>query len=401
MVDRPLDASAVAGAPGSDPGGSGAPDCILVVDDDDTLCLFVSELLGRNGFTACTATTAATALAVAAEHPPSLILLDVMLPDQDGFSLCRELKAAAATADVPVIFLTAKGDDAEMVHGFAAGGVDYIVKPFEPAVLLARVRTHTTLARLSRGLAETLAERTVRLEEANHRLRELNLEMARIEERERRRLADDLHDTTIQQLVLARILIDADPGGDTERDGRLRELVDLSLGQLRTLVFELSPPVLRQAGLYPALEWLAEGIRAQWSLPVTCALRGIPVALPESAALALFRSARELLVNAAKHARARAAAVELGFEAGEVELVVRDDGIGLDRRAPPDAEGPGGFGLRSLRSRIELLGGRLDLGGGDGGRVRIRLPLAAGGHLGSEAVESVRWMQEAPPLPGA
>lgn len=368
-----------------------APARILVIDDDATVRLHVGELLHRDGYLVEVAGNAAAGVAAARARQPELILLDVMLPDADGFALCRQLRADPATADVPVVFLTARGDGAEVLEGFAAGGVDYIVKPFDIAVLLARVRTHSTLARLSRGLAAALAERTARLEQANRRLREVNLELAMVEERERRRLAEALHDTTIQQLVLARILLDTDlaaggpPPGDTDRrarDQRLLDLMDLSLRQLRSLVFELSPPVPHQAGLYPALLWLADDLTARWGLPITCSLEGVIGPMSEALTLVLFQGARELLTNAAKHADASQAEVQVRGSDGAVELWVSDDGHGFSNAtAAQPAADPArgvGFGLTNLRARVELLGGRLHVASaGHGTRARLWLPLAA------------------------
>jgi CheY-like chemotaxis protein len=159
------------------------------------------------------------------ELDPDLILLDIMLPDGDGFSVCRRLQANPDTRRIPVIFLTAKGDRDAVVRGFESGGIDYIVKPFDVEVLLARVQTQTTLSRLSRKLQQTLDERTQRLRQANHRLQELSLELARIEERQRRKLAEELHDTTIQQLVLARLLIESGQGRGGEGGSHRAQLI--------------------------------------------------------------------------------------------------------------------------------------------------------------------------------
>lgn len=357
---------------------------VLVVDDEPMIRCYVVELLRDAGYRADAVATATAALAWIDACRPALILLDVVLPDLDGLTLCRQLKADPKTADVPVIFLTAKGDDAEMVDGLEAGGVDYIVKPFNRSVLLARVATHTTLSRLSQGLAAALAERTAGLEDANQRLQALNLEMAMVEERERRRLAQQLHDTTIQQLVLARMLLDGLTGDGAGRDKRLRELVDCSLRQLRTVVFELSPPLLHQSRLGAALDWLAEMLEAQWDLPIACEVCGHERPLPEDTALILFQGARELLVNAAKHARATALEMTVRYDSRGVEIEVSDDGIGLDQGQLDDSAAPafdsagGGFGLYNLRFRVERLGGRVDIAAGSPGtRVRLTVPLDA------------------------
>jgi signal transduction histidine kinase len=163
--------------------------------------------------------------------------------------------------------------------------------------------------------------------------------------------------------------------------GRVGPLLDLSLGQLRTLVFELSPPVLYQAGLFAALDWLAGQLGGHWPVGYRCRLEGEPVALPDDLKVILFQGARELMTNVGRHARARTCAVVLSFERGVLRLAVEDDGVGIDAAPPP---GPaqdrdrvrgagGGFGLFSLRSRIELLGGGLQVRRGEAGGTRATL----------------------------
>jgi len=362
-----------------------SPAEILVVDDDEATRVFVAGLLRQQGYAVAAAANGADALAAARERRPDLILLDVMLPDADGFALCRQLRASPATDRIPVIFLTAKGDEPEIVRGFESGGVDYIVKPFAVTVLLARVRTHVTLSQLSRGLYTALDERSERLQQANRRLRELNVEMATVEERQRRQLAQQLHDTTIQQLVLARILVE----GDADLTQRREQLVGLlmdSIKQLRSLVFELSPPLLREGGLYQALAWLAEDMREQWGLDVVCEPCGAVPVLADALAVTLFQGTRELLINAAKHAEATRAVLRVSCDGELLSISVSDDGRGFDPQVLGDrvADRPlgtgaagAGFGLDSLRSRMELLGGRLELANarvrGAEARLEIRL----------------------------
>lgn len=350
---------------------------LLVVDDDPVMARLVCDQLESAGYGTRAATTGADARARLAAEPFDLVLLDVGLPDEDGYALCRHLKGRPELGDLPVIFLTAHGSEHEVLRGFEAGGVDYVVKPFKLQVLLARVNTHTTLARLSRNLQASLDERTASLRQAHRRMRELDSEMALAEERERRRLADRLHDTTIQQLVLARILLDRSPG-NLETLGRIEGLLDESLAQLRSLIFELSPPMLYRCGLAEALAWLADQFAARWPVRFRFRAEGSAVPLPEDLRVTLFQGARELMTNVGRHSRARNCEVELSFDAGFLALTVADDGIGADvrRRGASPALGGGGYGLFSLGSRIELIGGTLELAQRQGGgtRATLRVP---------------------------
>jgi formate hydrogenlyase transcriptional activator len=158
---------------------------VLVVDDDAASLSALFECLRRAGYRVLVAQDGASAIERAENGRPALILLDVMMPDMDGFTTCRHLKRNAATADIPVLFLTALTDTAEKLNGFAAGAVDYLTKPFQWEEVLARVRTHLRLREAERELVAAnaslelrVAERTRELESA---LDELERLRARLE----------------------------------------------------------------------------------------------------------------------------------------------------------------------------------------------------------------------------
>jgi len=111
---------------------------ILVVDDDQRLCRLVARYLQREGYEARTAISAAEMRVALREDDPDLVILDLILPDGDGFELAREL---LAQSDVAIIILTGKTDTVDKVVGLEIGADDYITKPFEPRELLARVRS--------------------------------------------------------------------------------------------------------------------------------------------------------------------------------------------------------------------------------------------------------------------
>src|SRR6516165_5819122 len=118
---------------------------VLIVDDTPTNIAVVSGVL-KDSFRVKIATNAEKALAIAnSADKPDLILLDVMMPDMDGFEVCRKLKANPDTREIPIIFLTAKTDAVDEVKGFEVGAADYIHKPFSPPIVLARVKTQLAL----------------------------------------------------------------------------------------------------------------------------------------------------------------------------------------------------------------------------------------------------------------
>ncbi|MFO1461783.1 MAG: adenylate/guanylate cyclase domain-containing protein [Verrucomicrobiota bacterium] len=123
---------------------------ILVVDDTPANIQTLAAILKEQGYQLSVATNGRQALEVVARVRPDLILLDVMMPEMDGFEACRRLKETLVWRDIPVIFLTAKTETADLVKGFELGAVDYVGKPFNAHELLARVNTHLTIDRLRR-----------------------------------------------------------------------------------------------------------------------------------------------------------------------------------------------------------------------------------------------------------
>jgi signal transduction histidine kinase/DNA-binding response OmpR family regulator len=127
---------------------------ILIVDDEPAIRVGLEELLTAEGYTVACASTGAEAMTKAAELTPDLIMLDVMMPDMDGFAVCRRLRADALLAEAPIIMVTALADHDSRLRGFEAGADDYISKPIDIHELLARVRTTTRLNRYRRLLTE-------------------------------------------------------------------------------------------------------------------------------------------------------------------------------------------------------------------------------------------------------
>ena len=125
---------------------------VLIVDDSLTNLSFLSAILENAGYAVLTASSGSGALKEAAQRHPGLILLDVDMPDMDGFEVCRRLKKHASTRSIPVIFISAMDEVRDKIRGFESGGVDYITKPFQFEEVMARVRTHLTLYHLQQEI---------------------------------------------------------------------------------------------------------------------------------------------------------------------------------------------------------------------------------------------------------
>ncbi len=130
-----------------------AKEKILVVDDEEDILELVKYNLQKEGYQIISATTGENALTLARSQLPGMILLDLMLPGIDGLEVCKILKNDSKTLNIPIVMLTAKGDESDIVTGLELGADDYITKPFSPRVLIARVRN--VLRKIKKGAAES------------------------------------------------------------------------------------------------------------------------------------------------------------------------------------------------------------------------------------------------------
>ncbi len=146
---------------------------ILIVDDTPANLALLSDVL-KADHRVKVAVDGDKALRIAnSDPPPDLILLDIMMPGMDGYEVCRRLKAAAATRDIPVIFVTAMGEEEDETMGLELGGVDYVTKPISPAIVRARIKTHLAVSRHAHDmqrLIDTLESQAGTLEELNRTL---------------------------------------------------------------------------------------------------------------------------------------------------------------------------------------------------------------------------------------
>jgi CheY-like chemotaxis protein len=133
-------------------------DVVLIVDDVPDNLAVLHDALDESGYTVLVATHGEAALQRAAQARPDIVLLDAMMPGMDGFEVARRLKASAATAHIPIIFMTGLTDTEYLVAALAAGGVDYVTKPIKPKEVLARMNVHLHGARQARQEARQAGE---------------------------------------------------------------------------------------------------------------------------------------------------------------------------------------------------------------------------------------------------
>ena len=206
--------------------------------------------------------------------------------------------------------------------------------------------------------------------------------LIRTEAAERQKLACEVHDQVGQTLVLCRMKLGElknEFGGAPSKPalGEVCALVEAALKEARGLMAELSPPLLREMGLVAALQNLGEQQAQRYGIEVSVSAVIGRKPVPKEVAQLVFRSARELIINAGKHAAAQTVQVGLKLESSELVLTVGDDGKGFRTRRQVEAA-DGGFGLLSIRERAAYMGGGLKVSSrvGKGTRVVLRLPWA-------------------------
>ncbi|WP_321298626.1 hybrid sensor histidine kinase/response regulator [Marinifilum fragile] len=162
---------------------------ILIVDDIPENIKVLQAILSDSSYEVQYALNGKDALMLCVADSFDLILLDIMMPEMDGYEVCRYLKSKDKTKDIPIIYLTAKVDSEDIVKGFESGAQDYVTKPFNPQELIARVNTHLELKHKNESLKfmnlqleERVAARTMELQEANNELQEANLQLAKLED---------------------------------------------------------------------------------------------------------------------------------------------------------------------------------------------------------------------------
>jgi PAS domain S-box-containing protein len=272
------------------------------------------------------------------------------------------------------------------------------------AVALAKCRAEEALRQLNTALERQVAERTALAEARSRQLHALAVQLTEAEERERRRVADLLHDDLQQILASARLQLQAAQAGLPPAPllSGVEKLLEESIGKSRRLSHELSPAILHHAGLAASLEWLARQMKESHGLEVELEAGGIEERVEKPFKTFLFRSVQELLFNVVKHSQARKARVRLSCSGGQLAVTVSDSGQGFDARILDPAAGQAiGSGLLSIRERLLAIGGSLEVESapGAGSRLTLTFPPAPPGAGASGKPRSPRRRPPSLPLP--
>jgi PAS domain S-box-containing protein len=251
--------------------------------------------------------------------------------------------------------------------------------------LTGRKEAEEALQQLNEKLEARVAKRTAALAEATETLKELSIELVQAEERERTRIAGELHDQVGQTLLLAKMKLDMLAHRSTRSYGRqvaaeIAVLIEKTIQDIRSLTFRMRPPVLDTAGIETALEWLCSAIEADYALRIEFRYDRAPKPLTDEARYSLYMAVRELLLNVVKHAGVSSACLALETIAEQLVVRVSDTGSGFE---PRDAQEGGtickGFGLFNVRHRIVRMGGDcvIESATGRGTVATLTVPLSA------------------------
>jgi len=264
-----------------------------------------------------------------------------------------------------------------LLHSFL--GVSLIFALFLAGVLAERERAQQALRRANDRLELRVTERTALAEHRAAQLRKLVFQLAHSEQHERERIGRLLHDNLQQILVAAKLQLGVlrartNEKGALESITRVDEHLTESLDSLRTLSSELYPAVLHEAGLGPALEWLARHTRNKYGLDVSTHINANVESDSEGVVGIVFEAVRELLFNVVKHSGAPTAHIDLNRLRGFIHVVVSDDGVGFNQATLSSDDGKDThLGLLNIRERMQYIGGCIDVDSAPGHGTRVTL----------------------------
>ena len=355
----------------------GVPAAVLLVDDNQAKLIALAAVLADMDLDVSTATSGRDALRLLLQRDFAVILLDVKMPEMDGFETAALIHGRPKSAHTPIIFVTAEtGTDSESIRGYTSGAVDYMFSPIAPEVLRAKIRVFVDLYYLQRKLTLQAEE----LQQSRRQLRELASYQEQIKEEERKRIAREIHDQLGQSLLALRIDVSMLQERTAFTYPVLNELagdalnhIDTAIRSVRAIINDLRPPVL-DLGLQAAIEWQLEEFRQRTGIECTVLIRdaNFHCELDDKRATTLFRIVQESLSNITRHAQATQVHIDLYEENHRLYLQIKDNGVGMT-----DCKKINSFGLAGMKERINMLAGELtiDSSPDNGTTLALSMPL--------------------------
>lgn len=347
---------------------------ILIVDDNPVNLGVIVEYLEEYGYRLRIARSGIKALERAANDPPDLILLDVMMPEMDGYETCERLKQNPNTRDIPVMFITSLSSVDDKVRAFELGAVDFVTKPLHQEEVLVRIKAQLEYVRRTR-LLQAQKEQIYR---------SLTQQLNDIQEVERHQLARELHDEVGQILTALKLnlsmfkrVIDPEADVDMEYIDESIHLTEELLEQIRDVSLRLRPLMLDDLGLEPTIRWLVKSFTKRTEIPVNLQINGFAERVVPQLETALYRIVQESLTNVTRYAEASHVNVNLTNLGDRITLFVEDDGKGFDATGILDDTQRSGLGLHGIKERVNLLDGQFDIQSeiGAGTQILVDIPI--------------------------
>ncbi len=384
------------------------PPKILVVDDNPKNIQVIISMLHDANYEIGFAMHGKQALDLLNGSPDyDLVLLDIKMPVMDGFEVCNILKVDDRFKDIPVIFLSASHEIESIINAFEAGGVDYVMKPFNSKELLARVDTHLQLRQktkevqmIAQKLDALVKEKTSELLKTNKmlrneirdrkraekvllysqkQLRALTQRMDELSEKERTEIAHEIHDElghllTVLKFEMGGLINSSDISMESMKSEleSLMSMVNSLMDTVRKIASELHPGILDHLGLIPAIEWQTNQFQKRTKILCNFDHNEIDFEFSKKETFIIFRIVQEILTNVIRHSKATKVDISLNKRDGHYLLKVSDNGIGfVFKNDYPQ----GSFGLLSMRERALSIGGDLHIESEPGKGTAITLSL--------------------------
>src|SRR6185503_297517 len=358
---------------------------VLLVDDDPKNLMALEALLEPLAQNMITARSGKEALRLVLNHHFAVIVLDVRMPDMDGFETARIIRERERSRHIPIIFLTGVSKEVESAfRGYEVGAVDYLMKPVVPEVLRSKVSVFVELHRKTTALASEIAERKIaeeRLRESEVQLRALAARLFSIREDERARIAREIHDELGQVLTGLKMdvmwlskQLDNEHKPLLARIETMRQLIDSTVQVVRRISTGMRPEILDDMGLVAAIRWQSKEFQKRLGIRCRVELPGDQIHLGSELSTAVFSIFQEMLTNIARHAKAGSVTVKLNISKERLTLKVADDGVGMGESAP---QARASLGLLGMRERAQLFGGEVTFQAtpGRGTTVLLSIPL--------------------------
>lgn len=339
------------------------PPIVLIVDDNKAGRAALESMLIGKGYQLEFASDGKEAIQKTTALRPDIVLLDIMMPDIDGYQVCKHLRAEPDTAEVPIIMITALDDKESKLEGLAAGADDFISKPINRTELQTRVHT---IIRLNRYRS---------LIEEREKLQTLSRKIIDVQEKERRAIAIELHDEIGQGLTGLKILLDQVFKSENipkEKVGEVQKLISNLIGTVRNLSLNLRPSMLDNLGLFPALIWLVDQFKNKSNLNIQYNFSNDDEdRFPPLIETTVFRVSQEALTNIVRHSNATQVWITIETNENNLILQIRDNGIGFDPVELTTAPKKFSTGLSGMEERVGMVGGIFHIFSESGGGTTI------------------------------